>query len=73
MGQVGQMPVQKKLRSGRTITLFSVATGGIRNNRRPMQNEESQEFANRNSVQWHRVSVYAEPLGNLAMSNILPG
>ncbi|XP_065860673.1 single-stranded DNA-binding protein, mitochondrial [Euphorbia lathyris] len=73
VGQVGQRPVQKKLRSGTTVTLFSLGTGGIRNNRRPLQNEDPKEYANRCAVQWHRVSVYPERLGNLAMKNVLPG
>lgn len=73
MGQVGQSPVQKKLKSGTVVTLFSVGTGGIRNNRRPLQNEDPNEYANRCAVQWHRVSVYPERLGNLAMKNVTPG
>lgn len=32
VGQVSQAPVQKKLKSGRTVSLFSIGTGGIRNN-----------------------------------------
>ncbi|KAH9778477.1 nucleic acid-binding OB-fold-like protein [Citrus sinensis] len=60
VGQVGQSPVQKKLKSGRTVTLFSLGTGGIRNNRRPLENENPTEYANRCAVQWHRVSVYPE-------------
>ncbi|XP_058009923.1 single-stranded DNA-binding protein, mitochondrial isoform X1 [Hevea brasiliensis] len=73
VGQVGQIPLQKKLKSGRIVTLFSLGTGGIRNNRRPLQNEEPREFANRSNVQWHRVSVYPLRLGALVMKNILPG
>ncbi|KAG8371090.1 hypothetical protein BUALT_Bualt13G0050700 [Buddleja alternifolia] len=73
VGQVGQAPIQKKLRSGRTVTLLSLGTGGIRNNRRPLDNEEPRDYANRCSVQWHRVSVYPERLGELAMKNLVPG
>lgn len=73
MGQVGQSPVQKKRRSGRVVTIFSVGTGGIRNNRRPLQNEDPREYANRCAVQWHRVSVYPQHLGFMAMKNIVPG
>ncbi|CAL9171705.1 unnamed protein product, partial [Musa hybrid cultivar] len=40
VGKVGQQPVQKYLRSGRAVVLFSLGTGGIRNNRRPLENEE---------------------------------
>ncbi|KAL3512302.1 hypothetical protein ACH5RR_025019 [Cinchona calisaya] len=73
VGQVGQPPIQKKLRSGKTVTLLSLGTGGIRNNRRPLDNEEPREYANRCAVQWHRVSVYPERLGELAMKNVVPG
>ncbi|XVF49334.1 hypothetical protein PTKIN_Ptkin04bG0003100 [Pterospermum kingtungense] len=73
VGQVGQNPVQKKLRSGAAVTMFSVGTGGIRNNRRPHENEEPTEYANRSFVQWHRICVYQEWLGNLVMKNAVPG
>ncbi|XP_077220739.1 nucleic acid-binding, OB-fold-like protein [Tasmannia lanceolata] len=73
VGQVGQNPVQKRLKSGRVVTLFSVGTGGIRNNRRPLDNEEPMEYADRCSVQWHRVSVYPERLGELAQKHVKPG
>lgn len=73
VGQVGQIPIQKRLKSGRTVTLLSLGTGGIRNNRRPFDNEEPGEYANRCAVQWHRVSVYPERLGEMAVKNIVPG
>lgn len=73
VGQVGQPPLQKRLRSGTTVTLLSLGTGGIRNNRRPMDNENPKEYANRSAVQWHRVSVYPTRLGELAMKNVVPG
>ncbi|KAK6249598.1 hypothetical protein QUC31_007090 [Theobroma cacao] len=73
VGQVGQTPVQKKLRSGLAVTMFSVATGGIRNNRRPHENEEPQEYANRCAVQWHRICVYQDKLGELLMKHVVPG
>ncbi|KAL0370254.1 UNVERIFIED_CONTAM: Single-stranded DNA-binding protein, mitochondrial [Sesamum angustifolium] len=73
VGQVGQAPLQKRLRSGKTVTLLSLGTGGIRNNRRPLDNEEPRDYANRCAVQWHRVSVYPERLGQLAMKNLVPG
>ncbi|KFK39209.1 hypothetical protein AALP_AA3G213500 [Arabis alpina] len=73
VGQVGQLPLQKKLKSGRTVTLFSVGTGGIRNNRRPMINEDPREYANRSAVQWHRVSVYPERLADLVLKKVEPG
>ncbi|KAL7127031.1 hypothetical protein ABFS83_14G226800 [Erythranthe nasuta] len=73
VGQVGQAPIQKKLKSGRTVTLISIGTGGIRNNRRPLDNEDPRDYANRCAVQWHRVSVYPERLGELAMKSVVPG
>ncbi|KAL2455206.1 Nucleic acid-binding [Forsythia ovata] len=73
VGQVGQTPIQKRLKSGQMVTLLSLGTGGIRNNRRPLDNEDPRDYANRCAVQWHRVSVYPERLGELAMKNFLPG
>ncbi|KAL4340907.1 hypothetical protein GQ457_08G035810 [Hibiscus cannabinus] len=73
VGQVGQTPVQKKLKSGTLITMFSVGTGGIRNNRRPHETEEPGEYANRRAVQWHRVCVYQDWLGDIVLKHALPG
>ncbi|XP_050235671.1 single-stranded DNA-binding protein, mitochondrial [Mercurialis annua] len=73
VGPVGQCPLQKKLKGGRVITMFSLGTGGVRNNRRPFQNEEPREYANRCAIQWHRISVYPERLGSLVMKNVFPG
>ncbi|RZC61133.1 hypothetical protein C5167_022895 [Papaver somniferum] len=72
VGKVGQNPIQKRLKSGRPVTLFSLGTGGIRNNRRPLDNEEPREYADRCSVQWHRVAVYPERLGGLALNHVKP-
>lgn len=55
------------------VTLLSVGTGGIRNNRRPFHDEEPKDYANRCSVQWHRVSIYPERLGSVVMKNVFPG
>lgn len=73
VGQVGLSPLQKKLKSGRVVTLFSLATGGIRNNRRPLDNEDPRDYANRCAVQWHRVTVYPEKLGRTVMKHAVPG
>ncbi|XP_050377497.1 single-stranded DNA-binding protein, mitochondrial [Argentina anserina] len=73
VGQVGQSPLQKTLRSGAVVTIFSVGTGGIRNNRRPFETENPSEYANRCMVQWHRVCVYPERLGTIAVQNARPG
>jgi single-strand DNA-binding protein len=73
VGKVGQEPMQKRLRNGRTVVLFSLATGGIRNNRRPLDREEPHQYADRSSVQWHRVSVYPDRLGSLALKHVKTG
>ncbi|CAN6446964.1 unnamed protein product [Victoria cruziana] len=73
VGQVGQPPVQKKLKSGRTMTLFSIGTGGIRNNRRPFDNEDPKEYAGRCAVQWHRTCIYPESLGRVAVQHVKSG
>ncbi|XP_038981570.1 single-stranded DNA-binding protein, mitochondrial [Phoenix dactylifera] len=73
VGKVGQRPVQKQLKSGRGLVLFSLGTGGIRNNRRPLENEDPRQYADRCAVQWHRVCVYPERLGNLALKHVMPG
>uniref|UniRef100_A0A0A9FBT4 Single-stranded DNA-binding protein n=1 Tax=Arundo donax TaxID=35708 RepID=A0A0A9FBT4_ARUDO len=73
VGKVGQEPMQKRLRNGRTIVLFSLGTGGIRNNRRPLDREEPHQYADRSSVQWHRVCVYPERLGTVALNHVKTG
>ncbi|XVF08435.1 hypothetical protein REPUB_Repub07fG0003300 [Reevesia pubescens] len=73
IGQVGQAPMQKKLKNGMSLTMFSVGTGGIRNNRRPHENEDPQEYANRCAIQWHRVCVYQEALGGVVLKHLVPG
>ncbi|KAE8124999.1 hypothetical protein FH972_019837 [Carpinus fangiana] len=73
VGQVGQKPLQKKLRSGMTLTMLSIGTGGIRNNRRPLDHEDPREYANRCAVQWHRVSIYPDRVGRVVMQNVVPG
>uniref|UniRef100_A0A804NG91 Single-stranded DNA-binding protein, mitochondrial n=1 Tax=Zea mays TaxID=4577 RepID=A0A804NG91_MAIZE len=71
--KVGQEPMQKRLRSGKTVVLFSLGTGGIRNNRRPLDREEPHQYADRCSVQWHRVCVYPDRLGTVALNNVKTG
>ncbi|KAF0903891.1 hypothetical protein E2562_029974 [Oryza meyeriana var. granulata] len=73
VGKVGQEPIQKRLRSGRTVVLFSLGTGGIRNNRRPLDREEPHQYAERSSVQWHRVCIYPDRLGSLALKHVKTG
>ncbi|GMH01065.1 hypothetical protein Nepgr_002904 [Nepenthes gracilis] len=73
VGQVGQNPLQKMLRNGRAVTLTSVGTGGMRNERIPFDNEEPREYADRCMVQWHRVVVYNERLGRIVMKHAQAG
>lgn len=73
VGKAGQVPFQKKLKSGTVVTLLSLGTGGIRNNRRPLDNENPKDYANRSAIQWHRVSIYPQRLGNLVVKHIVPG
>ncbi|KAL9239434.1 hypothetical protein vseg_013757 [Gypsophila vaccaria] len=73
VGQVGQNPVQKRLKNGKSLTLTTVGTGGIRNERIPFPSEEPGEYANRCNIQWHRVSVYPDRLGDMIMKHAQPG
>ncbi|KAK7265033.1 hypothetical protein RJT34_32649 [Clitoria ternatea] len=73
VGKIGQDPFQKKLRNGNLVTLISLGTGGIRNNRRPLENENPRDYANRSAVQWHRVAVYPQRLGTLLMKHVASG
>jgi len=50
-----------------------VGTGGMRNNRRPLDDESPREYADRSMVQWHRVSIYADNLGGIAMQHLKQG
>ena len=64
-GKVGQAPVQKILRNGRTVTIFTVGTGGMFDQRivggphlpRP--------------AQWHRIAVHNEFLGAYAVQQLM--
>lgn len=73
LGEVGQSPIQKILKSGRAVTIFSVATGGMHNNRRPLEGESPEEYEQRGYARWHRVAVYQERMGQLAMRHIKQG
>ncbi|KAL8111117.1 single-stranded DNA-binding protein, mitochondrial-like [Apium graveolens] len=73
VGQVGQTPFQKKLRNGSTVTILSIGTGGIKNNWKPSENEDPKDYANLSSIQWHRVTIYGEKLGDVAIKHVTPG
>ncbi|KAG1355420.1 Single-stranded DNA-binding protein, mitochondrial [Cocos nucifera] len=64
-GKIGQMPVQKILRNGRTITIFTVGTGGMYD-----QRIIGAEHLPR-PAQWHRIVVHNEHLGAYAVQQLV--
>eukprot|EP00252_Welwitschia_mirabilis_P023555 TRINITY_DN668_c0_g1_i1.p1 TRINITY_DN668_c0_g1~~TRINITY_DN668_c0_g1_i1.p1 ORF type:complete len:216 (-),score=40.69 TRINITY_DN668_c0_g1_i1:303-950(-) len=64
-GKVGQTPVQKILRNGRAVTIFTVGTGGLHDQR--FKSVPYREW------QWHRISVHNEKLGAYAVKRLLKG
>jgi hypothetical protein len=56
-GKVGQAPVQKILRNGRTVTIFTVGTGGMFD-QRIIGSKDLPKPA-----QWHRIAVHNDSLG----------
>ncbi|GAB2287294.1 hypothetical protein Dimus_021675 [Dionaea muscipula] len=64
-GKVGQTPVQKLLRNGRTLTIFTVGTGGMFDQRFEVNNKDAPR-----PPQYHRVVVHNEPLGVYAVQKI---
>ncbi|CAM6126809.1 unnamed protein product [Calypogeia fissa] len=73
LGEVGQLPIQKVLKSGKSVTIFSVGTGGMYNNRKPFEGETPEEFAERSYTQWHRVAVYQDRLSSMIMQHVKVG
>ncbi|PKA64394.1 Single-stranded DNA-binding protein, mitochondrial [Apostasia shenzhenica] len=63
-GKIGQVPVQKMLRSGKTITIFTVGTGGMFDQR--IINDEHLP----RPAQWHRITVHNELLGTYAVQQL---
>ncbi|CDP17225.1 unnamed protein product [Coffea canephora] len=63
-GKVGQAPVQKILRNGRTVTIFTVGTGGLYDQRI----SEAQDLPK--PAQWHRIAVHNEMLGAYAVQQL---
>ncbi|XP_042394661.1 single-stranded DNA-binding protein, mitochondrial-like [Zingiber officinale] len=55
-GKIGQAPIQKILRNGKTVTIFTVGTGGMYD-----QRISGKEHLPR-PAQWHRISVHNEHL-----------
>ncbi|KAG6701323.1 hypothetical protein I3842_08G159700 [Carya illinoinensis] len=64
-GKVGQAPVQKNLRNGRTVTIFTVGTGGMFDQRILGAKDLSKP------AQWHRIAVHNEPLGAYAVQQLV--
>ncbi|MED6167167.1 hypothetical protein PIB30_000418 [Stylosanthes scabra] len=63
-GKVGQTPVQKMLRNGRNVTIFTVGTGGM-SDQRVMREVDMPKPA-----QWHRIAVHNEILGSYAVQQL---
>ncbi|XP_038992650.1 single-stranded DNA-binding protein, mitochondrial [Hibiscus syriacus] len=63
-GKVGQAPVQKILRNGRTVTIFTVGTGGMYD-QRIIRDQNTPKPA-----QWHRIAVHNDTLGAYAVQQI---
>jgi hypothetical protein len=64
-GKVGQAPVQKNLRNGRMVTIFTVGTGGMFDQR----NVGAKDLPK--PAQWHRIAVHNEPLGAYAVQQLV--
>ncbi|GMH10436.1 hypothetical protein Nepgr_012277 [Nepenthes gracilis] len=64
-GKVGQTPVQKLLRNGKTLTIFNVGTGGMSDQRIIVEKDMAKP------PQWHRIVVHNEPLGAYAVQQLV--
>lgn len=64
-GTVGQAPVQKILRNGRNVTVFTVGTGGMFDQRTVMEKGLPKP------AQWHRIAVHNDTLGTYAVQKIV--
>ncbi|KAL7003129.1 hypothetical protein U1Q18_004286 [Sarracenia purpurea var. burkii] len=64
-GKVGQAPVQKILRNGRTVTIFTVGTGGMFDQRIVGAKDLPKP------AQWHRIAVHNELLGAYAVQQLV--
>ncbi|KAM7469927.1 hypothetical protein LguiA_008110 [Lonicera macranthoides] len=63
-GKIGQAPVQKILRNGKTVTIFTVGTGGMYD-QRILGSKDLPKPA-----QWHRIAVHNEMLGAYAVQQL---
>lgn len=64
-GKVGQAPVQKNLRNGRMVTIFTVGTGGMFDQRIVGAKDLPKP------AQWHRIAVHNEQLGAYAVQQLV--
>ncbi|GFP84509.1 single-stranded DNA-binding protein mitochondrial [Phtheirospermum japonicum] len=64
-GKVGQAPVQKILRNGKTVTTFTVGTGGMFDQRTVGANDLPKP------AQWHRIAVHNPMLGGYAVQQLV--
>ncbi|KMZ61178.1 Single-stranded DNA-binding protein [Zostera marina] len=64
-GRVGQMPVQKILRNGRTVTVLTVGTGGMYDQR------ISRDSNLPRPAQWHRIVIHNEALGAIVVRQLV--
>ncbi|KAF8766176.1 hypothetical protein HU200_007679 [Digitaria exilis] len=63
-GKVGQVPVQKILRNGHTVTVFTVGTAGMFDQRIVADNLPM-------PAQWHRIAVHNEDLGAYSVQKLV--
>ncbi|CAH1419341.1 unnamed protein product [Lactuca virosa] len=63
-GKVGQAPLQKILRNGRTVTIFTVGTGGMFDQRTIGAKDLPKP------AQWHRIAVHNDTLGAYAVQKL---
>ncbi|ESW16970.1 hypothetical protein PHAVU_007G199200 [Phaseolus vulgaris] len=62
-GKVGQSPVQKILRNGKNVTIFTVGTGGMFDQRIGPKDLPK-------PAQWHRIAVHNDMLGAYAVQKL---
>ncbi|XP_019441185.1 PREDICTED: single-stranded DNA-binding protein, mitochondrial isoform X2 [Lupinus angustifolius] len=63
-GKVGQAPVQKILRNGKNVTIFTVGTGGMYDQRLVGAKDMPKP------AQWHRIAVHNDVLGAYAVQQL---
>ncbi|KZV43663.1 Single-stranded DNA-binding protein, mitochondrial precursor [Dorcoceras hygrometricum] len=64
-GKVGQTPIQKILRNGRTVTVFTGGTGGMYDQRQVGAADLPKP------AQWHRIAVHNPMLGAYAVQQLV--